>query len=113
VTIAEPSSCFSGRLAAICSPAKYNFAKRFKPFASPGIARNFLFRFSEIAANHNFVLRRQEGRIAIVTNVERDAMDAGSACDERGCSRTGKSCGPGAPGLALSSQRAIVASDGD
>src|SRR5215813_10847065 len=38
----------------------------------------------------------------------RDAMDAGSACDERGSWRTVKSCGPGAPGLALSLQVMIL-----
>jgi hypothetical protein len=47
-------------------------------------------------------LTRCEGRIAIVTNARWDAVDAGVTTDERGLSRTAKSCGPGAPTLALS-----------
>src|SRR6266404_1498933 len=38
-----------------------------------------------------------EGRLAIVTNAGRDAVDAGSARDERGLLRTAKSCGSDAP----------------
>jgi hypothetical protein len=37
-----------------------------------------------------------EGRIAIVTNAGRDAMDAGGAIDESAGLRTAKSCGPDA-----------------
>jgi hypothetical protein len=47
-------------------------------------------------------LTRQEGRLAIVTNVRWDAVDANAATDERSSTRTAKSCGPGAPMLALS-----------
>jgi hypothetical protein len=50
-------------------------------------------------------LTRQEGRLAIVTNVRWDAVDADVTTDDRGFSRTVKSCGPGAPMLALSSQQ--------
>ena len=46
---------------------------------------------------------RHEGRIAIVTKREAgDAVDADVPKDERHVSRTAKSCGPGAPTLALS-----------
>jgi hypothetical protein len=43
-----------------------------------------------------------EGRLAIVTNARWDAVDAMDTTDERGLSRTAKSCGSGAPTLALS-----------
>ena len=38
----------------------------------------------------------QEGRLAIVTNVGWDAVDASSATDERACLWTAKPCGSGA-----------------
>jgi hypothetical protein len=44
----------------------------------------------------------KEGRFAIVTNAGRDAVDASGATDESAELRTAKSCGPGAPTLALS-----------
>ena len=59
--------------------------------------------------NHLFVSGRpapSEGRFAIVTDVERDAVDADRAGDERRVRRTAKSCGPDAPTLASSSQEA-------
>jgi hypothetical protein len=43
-----------------------------------------------------------EGRIAIVTDAGRDAVDAGSAFDEGAGLRTAKSCGPDVPTLASS-----------
>jgi hypothetical protein len=43
-----------------------------------------------------------EGRIAIVTDAGRDAVDAGGASDEGAGLRTVKSCGPDAPTLASS-----------
>ena len=49
-------------------------------------------------------LTRQEGRLAIVTNARWDAVDEVAAADERSLSRTAKSCGPGAPVLALSAR---------
>jgi hypothetical protein len=52
-----------------------------------------------------------EGRFAIVTDVRRDAVDAGGAADESARPRTAKSCGPDASTPA-SSLRA-TASDGD
>jgi hypothetical protein len=52
------------------------------------------------------ILPCQEGRLAIVTNVGWDAVDAGGATDERACLRTAKPCGSGAPKQASSSQDA-------
>jgi len=52
------------------------------------------------------------GRFAIVTNVRRDAVDAVAMQDERGCSRTAKPCGPGAPMLASSFVGQVLRSDG-
>jgi hypothetical protein len=49
---------------------------------------------------------RQEGRFAVVTNVGRNAVDVMVSPDERRWLRTAKSCGPGAPTLALSFRRA-------
>jgi hypothetical protein len=40
--------------------------------------------------------------VRVVTNVERNAVDARAPIDERRLSRTVKSCGPGAPMQALS-----------
>jgi hypothetical protein len=50
---------------------------------------------------------RQEGRIAIVTNARRDAMDVAGIGDVRCQSRAAKACGPGTPGLVLSLQMMI------
>jgi len=52
-----------------------------------------------------------EGRIAIVTDAGRDAMDAGGAFDEWCWTRTAKSCGLDASTLA--SSFAMKQSDGD
>jgi hypothetical protein len=49
--------------------------------------------------------RPTEGRLAIVTDAGRDAVDAGCASDEGADLRTAKSCGPDAPTLASSSRR--------
>ena len=46
--------------------------------------------------------RSSGGALAIVTDVERDAVDADGADDERRLRRTAKSCGPDASTLALS-----------
>jgi hypothetical protein len=48
--------------------------------------------------------RPTEGRLAIVTDAGRDAVDVGGAKDESAGSRTAKSCGPDAPTLASSSR---------
>jgi hypothetical protein len=47
-----------------------------------------------------------EGRLAIVTNAGRDAVDALAATDERKLKRTAKSCGPDASTPASSSWEA-------
>jgi hypothetical protein len=49
--------------------------------------------------------RPTQGRLAIVTNAGRDAVDAGGASDEGAILRTAKSCGPDAPTLASSFAR--------
>ena len=54
--------------------------------------------------------RPTEGRLAIVTDAGRDAMDADGAEDEGAVTRTAKSCGPDAPMLASSLRTS--ASDG-
>src|SRR5437660_7123922 len=46
--------------------------------------------------------RPNEGRLAIVTNAGRDAVDADGAADEQHVKRTAKSCGSDAPTLASS-----------
>ena len=51
--------------------------------------------------------RLTEGRIAIVTNAGRNAVDAGGATDESASLRTEKSCGPDAPTLASSRGRQL------
>jgi hypothetical protein len=56
-------------------------------------------------ANQFTDLRRpvpEEGRLAIVTNAGRDAMDVAARETNAACSRTAKSCGSGAPMLASS-----------
>ena len=51
--------------------------------------------------------RPTEGRLAIVTDAGRDAVDAGGASDEGAFSRTAKSCGPDAPTLESSLWRQL------
>ena len=46
--------------------------------------------------------RPTEGRLAIVTDAGRDAVDADGAIDERRLRRTAKSCGPDTPTLVSS-----------
>jgi hypothetical protein len=46
-----------------------------------------------------------EGRLAIVTDAGRDAVDADSAFDEWRVMRTAKSCGPDTPTLVSSSRK--------
>ena len=50
--------------------------------------------------------------VAHVTNARWDAVDEVAAVDERSLSRTAKSCGPGAPVLALSFVGQVLRSDG-
>jgi hypothetical protein len=56
--------------------------------------------------------RPTEGRLAIVTDAGRDAVDADGAFDERRVMRTAKSCGPDTPTLVSSSRKATFADDG-
>jgi hypothetical protein len=56
--------------------------------------------------------RPTEGRLAIVTNAGRDAVDADGAADERRLRWTAKSCGPDAPTLASSWRKAMSALTG-
>jgi hypothetical protein len=54
--------------------------------------------------NQNYIYRRLaplEGRIAVVTDAGRDAVDASGASDEGACLRTAKSCGSDASTLAF------------
>ena len=66
-----------------------------------------IFRLTR-RANHRYLLapsHPMRGALRNVTNVRWDAVDARLAKDERRLSRTAKSCGPGAPVLALSFAR--------
>jgi hypothetical protein len=56
--------------------------------------------------------RPTEGRLAIVTDAGRDAVDADGAFDEWRLMWTAKACGPDAPTLASSSRKATFADDG-
>jgi hypothetical protein len=53
-----------------------------------------------------------KGRLAIVTDAERDAVDVECALDERRVTRTAKSCGPDASRLASSRRIFLSADDG-
>src|SRR4051794_12366503 len=79
-----------------CSAANHRFA-------CPAPFRK-IFRFPP-DANHHSSPRRlvpPKGRIAVVTDAGRDAMDADGAADEQRPRRTAKSCGPDASTLASS-----------
>jgi hypothetical protein len=58
------------------------------------------------------VLSHREGRLEIVTDAGRDAVDAGGAKDEGAFLRTAKSCGPDIAMLVSSSRKATFADDG-
>jgi hypothetical protein len=62
----------------------------------------FLFLFVRIYCLLSAFRCRHKGRIAIVTNVVRNAVDGDGPSDARRNPRTAKSCGPGAPTLAPS-----------
>jgi hypothetical protein len=65
------------------------------------------FRFS-LDPNQSHIPCRpapSEGRFAIVTDAERDAVDVNGASDEGACLRTAKSCGPDASTKAFKSAR--------
>ncbi len=80
----------------ICRHGKSNFCIRlwqinptgkslliFRNRVKPRLQKYFCFPLTQISSLIRTVSFRQEGRIAIVTNAGRDAVDAGSACDER------------------------------
>jgi hypothetical protein len=73
------------------APRKMNVQPRREKYSA--------FGFAEINFK-NPPSRLTEGRLAIVTNARRDAVDAGGASDEGACLRTAKSRGPDAPTLA-------------
>src|ERR1700688_904334 len=65
--------------------------------------------------NHLHIPRRPaplRGALRNVTDVGRDAVDAGGALDGRCWLRTAKSCGPDVPTLASSLRKATSASEG-
>jgi len=79
----------------ICRHGKSNFCIRlwqinptgkslliFRNRVKPRLQKYFCFPLTQISSLIRTVSFRQEGRIAIVTNAGRDAVDAGSACDE-------------------------------
>ena len=86
--------------------------RRSNEAARPGAARlrHFapLLKFSSrltrpaVRIIRTIVPSHSEGRLAIVTDAGRDAMDAGGASDEGAGLRTAKSCGPDTPTLVSS-----------
>jgi|GraSoi2013_115cm_1033766.scaffolds.fasta_scaffold148000_2 hypothetical protein len=60
------------------------------------------FHLTQITSISVAIPSHTEGRLAIVTDAGRDAVDAGGAKDESADLRTAKSCGPDAPTLASS-----------
>ena len=69
------------------------------------LQKYFGFRQTQITSRIPVIPSHTEGRLAIVTNAGRDAVDAGGAKDESAYSRTAKSCGPDAPTLVSSSRK--------
>jgi hypothetical protein len=81
------------------APGKMNVQPCAEKYSASGFAKiNF----------KNPPSRLTEGRLAIVTNAGRDAVDAGGASDEGACLRTAKSRGPDAPTLASSWQSDLL-----
>jgi hypothetical protein len=56
--------------------------------------RIFAWRRGKISIIDSAIPSHLEGRLAIVTNAGRDAMDAGGAKDDSAILRTAKACGP-------------------
>jgi hypothetical protein len=78
---------------------------RFHP--SSLASKNIPFRACPKSPPYPPPSRPTEGRIAIVTDAGRDAMDADGAADESTSARTAKSCGPDASTLASSWRRQL------
>src|SRR5580704_13385180 len=74
--------------------------------------KRFLLSLTPNQLQTTFILSRQKGRFANVSNAGRDAMDAGGFLDERRSLRTAKPWGPGTPTLVSSLWNAISASEG-
>jgi hypothetical protein len=91
----------------LCAKNK-SFRANSTRFVLPDLSqKNFAWRIPQINGSL-FPFRSPEGRIAIVTNAERDCGGREVLCamlcaDEQCFSRTAKPCGPGAPMQALSS----------
>ena len=71
------------------------------PYINFGISENLLDARVE-AEIYRFGPVPYEGRFAIVTDVRRDAVDAGGVARRAAPARTAKSCGPDAPTLVSS-----------
>jgi hypothetical protein len=80
-------------------------------FVKPPLQKYLVCNFckSEI---YRFLSRLTEGRLAIVVDAGRDAMDVSGFPDERSRLRTAKPCGPGTPTLVSSLWEAVSAGDG-
>ncbi|MGO8911517.1 MAG: hypothetical protein ACLQDM_19660, partial [Bradyrhizobium sp.] len=65
------------------------------------LQKDFDIRFTQIS-NTSSPSRLGKRGVRVVTNVGRDAMDAAVSTRRTTLRRTAKSCGPGAPTLALS-----------
>jgi len=84
--------------------AKPDFLNRFKLFlpVQPSSQKYFHSLLTQITCISHAVPSHTEGRLAIVTNAGRDAVDARSVLTKALTLRTAKSCGPDAPTLASS-----------
>jgi hypothetical protein len=76
-------------------------------FLSSPLCENIPLRDSPKSNLYPSPSRPPEGRLAIVTDAGRDAVDASGAKDEGADLRTAKSCGPDAPTLASSWRRQL------
>jgi hypothetical protein len=81
-------------------------------FLSSPLCKKILLRRNPKSLLYPPPSRPTEGRLAIVTDAGRDAVDADGAADESTSLRTAKSCGPDAPTLASSWRKATFANDG-
>jgi hypothetical protein len=73
----------------------------------PHLGKYFRSRIAQIKTISAAVSSHQEGRLAIVTDAGRDAMDAKARSSMRSFSRTAKTCGPDASTLASSWRRSF------
>jgi hypothetical protein len=80
-------------------------------FVKPLLQKYLVCDFGKSELCH-ILSRLTEGRLAIVVDAGRDAMDVSGFGDERSRLRTAKPCGPGTPTLVSSLREAISAGDG-